>query len=277
MLSAPETKSGRLQRACLEVLSEHEDAGALPTSVRFIFYELVQSGIIEKKPAGGKVGGRRPDQDLCDALFKLREIGAVPWHWIVDETRSVHVRRFADSVATYLADTVDLARLDLWNGEPPPFIITESRSLAGVLYGLADEYLASITATNGQVGGHLRTEVAPRLVEGQRVLYLGDYDWQGGQIEDNTRAVLERLVGPLDWLRLAITAEQAVGLPVISKPDRRYKPVRYHDAVETEALGQSAIVAIVRAHLDLSLPQPLGLVQERERQQREAVASLLRA
>lgn len=277
-LSAPNTKSGMLQRACLERLRQHEADGALPTSGRFIFYELVQAGIIAKKRAatGGDAQGRRADQDMIDALYRLREIGLVPWGWIVDETRSVSVWRYADSVASYLADTVELARIDLWHGEPPPMIITESRSLAGVLDALAAQYLVPISATNGQVGGHLRVEVAPRLTAGQRVLYLGDHDWQGGQIEANTRRVLERLVGKLDWTRIAITAEQAIGLPVISKPDRRYKPIRYHDAVETEALGQAEIVRIVREHLDRLLPQPLNEVLERERDQRDAVSELLR-
>ena len=62
---------------------------------------------------------------------------------------------------------------------------------------------------------------------------------------------------------------------VIRKPDRRYKPVRYHDAVETEALGQSEIVAIVRDHLDHLLPEPIGDVLERERRERGQVARLL--
>jgi hypothetical protein len=36
-----------------------------------------------------KGSGRRADQDVCDAVMRLREIGVVPWDWIVDETRSV--------------------------------------------------------------------------------------------------------------------------------------------------------------------------------------------
>jgi hypothetical protein len=45
-LSAPETKRGWLQRACLEVLREHERDDALPTNGRFLFYELLQSGVV---------------------------------------------------------------------------------------------------------------------------------------------------------------------------------------------------------------------------------------
>lgn len=270
-LSAPTTKRGRMQRACLERLEHHRDNDALPTSARFIFYELVQAGIVSKQ----KTGARRPDQDVGEALFHLRNVGIIPWDWIVDETRSLSMWRYAGSVADYVADTVQYARIDLWAGDTPPVIITESRSLAGVLHDLASRYLVPITATNGQVGGHLHTEVAPALTAGQRVFYLGDFDWQGGQIENNTRRVLEQLVGPLDWTRLAITAEQAEGLPAIQKPDRRYKPVRYHDAVETEALGQSEIVAIVRGRLDSLLPEPIDDALEREQQQRDDVARLL--
>ncbi len=48
LLSGPDTKKGRLQRACLALLREHEADGALPTSGRFVFYELVDRGIIPK-------------------------------------------------------------------------------------------------------------------------------------------------------------------------------------------------------------------------------------
>jgi hypothetical protein len=270
-LSAPNTKCGRLQRACLELLQQHERDDALPTSNRFIFYELVQRGIISKHSDGV----RRADQDMTDALFQLRDRGVIPWDWITDETRTFSGWRYAANVAAYLADSVDSARIDLWGGERPPAIITESRSLAGVLSNLAYQYLAPISATNGQTGGHLRTGIAPRLTAGQRVLYLGDLDLCGGQIEDNTRSVLERLVGELRWERLAITQDQARGLPAISKPDRRYKPIRFHDAVETEALGQSVIVGIVRDRLDALLPEPIETVLEREEAQRREVAAML--
>jgi hypothetical protein len=276
-LSKPGTKAGMLQRACLERLHGHRDADELPTSARFIYYELIQDGIVAKKPERtDDRKGQRPDQPVIVALFELRKRGIIPWDWLVDETRTLSVWRYAASVADYLADTVSLARIDAWGGRPPPMIVTESRSLAGVLDDLARRYLVPISATNGQCGGHLRTEIAPNLCEGQTVLYLGDHDFQGGQIEANTRRVLERIVGPLDWKRLAITAGQVIGLPVISKPDNRFRPVRYHDAVETEALGQGEIVRIVREHIDGLLPEPLDVVREREGKQRQDVAELLR-
>src|SRR5215470_17089680 len=99
-LSSAHTKAGRLQRACLELLEEHERDGALPTSNRFIYYELVQRGLVEKHKPNGN-GGRRSDQDMTEAIFRLREVGLVPWEWIVDETRTFTKWRYASSVAEY--------------------------------------------------------------------------------------------------------------------------------------------------------------------------------
>ena len=73
------------------------------------------------------------------------------------------------------------------------------------------DYRCRIASTNGQVGGFLHTKVAPLLSEGDRVGYLGDLDLAGGDIEANTRRVLEELVGELDWQRLALTSKHSNG------------------------------------------------------------------
>lgn len=89
-------------------------------------------------------------------------------------------------------------------------MLVESRSLGGVLRAMTSEYLCSIAATNGQVGGFLHREVAPILQRNDRVvLYFRDFDLQGHQIEANTRRVLEHKARRrIDWNRIAITEEQ---------------------------------------------------------------------
>ena len=117
-----------------------------------------------------------------------------------------------------------------------------------------------------------------------RVLYLGDADDAGDDIEENTRRVLERATGRAfdadTWARLAITDDQAQelrrrGVPPILKTDRRYRDGNPHEAFECEALGQRAIERIVRDRLDALLPEPIEDILERERQQRAAVRRLL--
>jgi hypothetical protein len=281
-LSHFRTKAGKLQRACLALLTEHEEDGAVPTSGRFLFYELEQRGVIPKQYLDdhGRKRARQPSGDVADALTHLRQTGLIPWDWIVDETRTLTSWSYSTTVADYARDAIRYARLDLWAGEPPPLLICESRSLAGVLREVAATYLVPITATNGQVGGHLHTSVAPILTPKRRILYLGDLEpgAAGEQIEDNTRRVLEEYE-PLAWERLALTPEQVdryqLGRLAIEKLDRRYKPPKPYQAIETEALRQQVIVGIVRDRLDALLPEPLDDVQVRERLQRAAVAALL--
>jgi hypothetical protein len=175
-------------------------------------------------------------------------------------------------VYNYVNDRLPEARIDLLDGEPPPLILCESRSLAGVLERIAASYLCPIAATNGQAGGFLHTEVAPLVKGGRRVLYLGDLDYSGGHIEENTRRVLEDY-GDLDWSRLAITQEQVRDndLTMVEKEDHRFKPVKTFPAVETEALKQSPIQRILISALEGRVSEPLSVVLEREEQQRVQV------
>ncbi len=204
----PSSAAAALRAAVHQLLLEHDGDGDLPTSNRFLFYELVQRGILDKtKP---RQTGRGADQNLSDASKWLRDEGLVPWGWIVDETRSLTEWEYADSVSTFVAESVDRARIDCWANQPPPLIVCESRTFGGVLRrGLAADYLCPVTATNGQVGGFLHTNVVPILRGGERrVLYIGDLDLAGDMIEANTQRVLVREAGAREWRRIALTAGQ---------------------------------------------------------------------
>jgi hypothetical protein len=267
------SKIATIRQALRELLAEHQRDGALPTSARFLFYELVQRGIIAKHVEGKK---RRPDQDMSDALIDIRESGEIPWDWIVDETRSLNCFDGYPSIKEGLLDYLPVIHLDPWDGRPP-MILTESRSLAGVLRSLCREYRVRIASTNGQCGGFLHTVILPALKPKNQVLYLGDFDLSGNQIEENTRRVLEHKVGELDWERVALTEAQVVqyDLPRIEKRDRRYNDERPHEAVETEALSQNLIIEILRDQLEWRLPEPLERVQERAQVQRDRLEAYL--
>jgi hypothetical protein len=127
----------------------------------------------------------------------LRELGLIPWSWIDDESRTLTEWTYADSVADYVLEAVDRARIDLWAGEEPPLIIFESRASAGVFRSTAYEYLCPITATGGQCGGFIVNEIVPLLPGKRRVLYVGDCELRGpaDQIEQNTKRYIEEHTG----------------------------------------------------------------------------------
>jgi len=273
-LSPPKSKIGVLRTILLALLEEHQRDGMIPTNARFLFYELVQRRQVSKE----RTGARRPDQIVHDALTDLREDGRVPWRWITDETRSLDDYTGHQTIKQGVLATLPHINLDPWR-DRSPMILTESRSLAGVLRRIVIEYCARIASTNGQCGGFLRTDVAPALRSGDRVLYLGDLDLSGDMIEENTRRVLEREIGGvLRWERLALTHKQITeyNLPVIIKRDRRYKDGRPHEAVETEAISQRVLIELLRDRLDALLPEPLDRVLEREERQRKRLAALLK-
>jgi hypothetical protein len=190
------SKISRIRDALIQLLREHERDDTLPTSGRFLFYELIGRGVISKE----RDGSRRPDQIVTDALTQLREDGSIPWDWIVDETRTLEDYSGATSIKQALLDYLPAARLDPWEGETP-LVLTESRSLAGVLRPVAWNYRVQIASTNGQCGGFLHTKIGPLLADAEtaRVLYLGDFDLAGNQIEANTRRVLEEESGQ-NWI-----------------------------------------------------------------------------
>lgn len=70
-LSRAHTAAGQLQRHLLRLLRVHERDDMLPTSARFLWYELETEGVVSKV----RTGARRTDQNTHDALTHLREAG----------------------------------------------------------------------------------------------------------------------------------------------------------------------------------------------------------
>jgi hypothetical protein len=283
-LSAPETKAGRLQRACLELLKQHERDDTLPTNGRFLFYELEQRGVVPKHSDGK----RQPRQDITDALTYLRDHGIIPWSWIDDPTRTLDAWLFASSVYEYASEAVERARIDLWNGENPPLYLFESRAAWAVCRDLFSEYLVPNAPCGGQCRGFLVNEIAPLLeTNNRRVRYIGDYELRGpaDQIEAHTKKVLEEHAGRTftseTWTKIALTDAQVRARPrlrelEITKHDKRYKPPKAYQAVECEALSQKVLLDIIRKDLNKLLPEPLEDVRVREEGQRENLRAALR-
>jgi len=297
-LSPPNTKKGRLQRVLLALHAEHRAQGMLPTTGRFLFYELEQRGDATKpSPDDQRPNKRRQEgwppgeQDVIDALRDLRERGIVPWDDIADETRRLDVWQHGPSIAAGLLGRLGVTRINPWGAEPPPLILCESRAVQSVLRALAARYVCPITGTAGQVNGFVRTRVAPALAADpadapvRLVLYVGDLDDQGLQIEANTRRVQERATGRTwgdRWRRLALTPDQVRerGMAPIWKTDGRRRrknepPPPPRRAYEVEALGQRALLDLVDAALAALLPEPLARVLEREARQRARLRPIL--
>jgi hypothetical protein len=279
------TKAARMRQVVHETLLEQADGlgpDDLRTNGRFVFYELEQRGDARKpspddpRPNRRRSHGWPPGaQDITDALTWLRENGHVPWTWITDETRTLTEWNYGETVRDYMLDALDHARINPWDVELPPLVLCESAATAAVLRPAVSAYLCPIVGIRGQAAGLLRTEIAQALSSGDRcVLYLGDLDRSGKDIEDNASCVLERAIArKLNWTRLAMTEQQAAAIEPIWKVDGRDGAGDW--AWEVESLGRVGLIALLRAELDRLLPEPLHRVHERENEQRELIRRAL--
>jgi hypothetical protein len=227
---------------------------------------------------------------MSEALTDLSEAGLIPWDWVDDETRDIEQPGYAATIADHARALLPITRIDLWDGLPPPLVITESRASKGVLSRLAYEYLFPLTSVGGMARRHIINEIAPLFAgdENQHrvAFYVGDAEIGGpaDQIESHVRRTIEEATGRnffhLTWQRIALTEEQVrehdLERLVIEKTDRRYRGGKKYHAVEVEALGQGVLVGLVRRVIVRMLPQPIETVLAREEQERRKVEALLR-
>lgn len=194
---------------------------AQPASVRHVYYRAVASGLIEKSNAGY--------QKVQRQLLLLRREGRLPYDWIEDNARRAHYPLVEFSPESALRYSARSYRRDPWQdpGSPKVEIWCESESIAGVLMPLKDRYAVPIFPIKGQSSETFAYEAA-RSYTGENVivLYAGDYDPDGLQIDAHLEGKLRRFADPaveIDFRRLAITTEQARALQSLgSRPKRRY-------------------------------------------------------
>lgn len=284
MAALSATKKDRVEDLVMDHYRRHlADPDGLPTTGRFLFYECEQEGNAAKpSPTDTRPNRRRSigwppgSQDITDGLTRLRTAGLIPWDHIADTERSLLIWQHAPTVLDYVLERLDHATINPWGDEPPPLVLTESNGMAQVLRRVASQHCCPIGGTKGMTRGWLLTKVVPLLEQtGSRtVLYLGDLDKPGLDIERNSRRVIEAALGEdLDWTRIGILPDQTTGMTPIDKFDGRTKVIS--PGYEVEALGQAAVVALVRDALTSLLPEPLTSVHEREEAERQELRERL--
>ena len=87
-------RAAKIREALIVLIEEHRAQGTIPTSHRFLFYELVVRAIIAKHGDNSV----RMDSVTDKELTYLRERGIIEWDEIVDETRSLEYNNAFASV-----------------------------------------------------------------------------------------------------------------------------------------------------------------------------------
>jgi hypothetical protein len=184
-----------------------------PATVRGVCYRLFTRGLIENMSKG-------ETQKVSRALVHAREVGAVPWRWVVDENREPErISQWTDPTE-YGEAILRSYRKDFWQHQPERVEVwSEKGTVRGVLAPVLDEFAITFAVKHGFDSATAVNQVAEATAQSDRpliVLYCGDWDPSGlfmSEIDLPRR--LDRYGAKVDLRRIALTGDDVRdrGLP----------------------------------------------------------------
>ena len=100
---------------------------AQPITGRGVGYKLFAAGLIPSM-------ARSEMQRVYRLLKEARELGHIPWEWIVDETRAIERRQTWADPAAYARCVARSYRRDFWDQQPRRvMVVSEKGTVRGVL------------------------------------------------------------------------------------------------------------------------------------------------
>jgi hypothetical protein len=172
---------------------------------------------------------------LIRAVYRLlkeaREEGAIPWEWIVDETRSAERVATWEDPEAYSRSVAKGYRRDFWNHQPVRVEVwSEKGTVRGVLQPVLSEYQVTFRALHGFNSATQVWDIAQDY-DGRELIaiYVGDYDPSGMNMSEHDlpKRLQEYDGDHVEVRRIALTPEQTRGLPSFpaaeKEKDTRYK------------------------------------------------------
>lgn len=263
--------------ALFEIVRENQ-----PTGIRFTYYTAAAAGLVPKTD-NGYVKVQR-------AIKAMRDSGRMPWSWIVDTTRWMRKPTSYGSVDEAMRQMSASYRLDLWRGSNVAVEVwCESESVAGVLGPITEKWDVPLYPIKGQTSDSFAYGAAQQYRRDPRnilIIYVGDHDPAGYEIETNLQVKLARHSGrdDIEFTRMACTAEDVTELNLTGSPPKKSTWVDARTgekvpwtgpAVEVEAITPP----MLRAWLDLWIstqvdPEARRLHEVAERNQRHGLEAL---
>jgi hypothetical protein len=227
-----------------------------PQTVRGLFYQLVSQGVIEKTEAEYKGTVVR----LC---VGLRKAGALPYHWLSDNTRWIRKPRTDAGMQAALQRTADCYRRDLW-AEQGAYVEVwcEKDALAGVLFEDTSAYDVPLMVSRGfasvtylyNVGQQIAAAAKPAFI-----YYFGDHDPSGVQIPVHVERGLREHAPHADihFERVAVTPEQIEYFNLPTRPTKRGSHSRGFegDSVDLDAIPARTLRRLVRGCIEQHINQ----------------------
>ena len=269
-----------LDAALMEIVEQFN-----PVTVRQVFYQAVNQGLVPKSETKGyRVVQRR--------LVVLRESGVIPYGYVVDGTRYVHGHRRYNDLDEFTSYAAGLYRKDYWADSVVNVEVwLEKDALKGVLRPtVVDECGLGLHVTRGFASITYLQEAADEIARDGRPTYvyvLTDFDPSGVSIAEKVKEELIRRApfSDLTVERLAVNREQIERWNLPTRPtktsDTRASKFRRRygtDSVELDAIPPDELRRLVRSAIESHM-DPWNLKQLRlaERSERETLRTMFKA
>jgi hypothetical protein len=253
-----------------------------PVTVRQVFYQAVNRGLVPKDEAKGyRVVQRR--------LVALRESGVIPYGHIVDGTRYVHGYQRYNDLKEFTAYAAGLYRKDYWaNSEVNVEVWLEKDALKGVLMpAVVHECGLGLHVTRGFASVTYLQEAAEDIERDGRPTYvyvLTDFDPSGVVIAEKVEEELMKRAPFSDIIveRLAVDRAQIERWNLPTRPTKstdtrasKFRRVHGTDSVELDAIPPDLLRELVKNAIDSHMePWRLKQFQMVEEEERETLKQL---
>ena len=269
----PQAATRRIIEAAQEIIEAARAAGFRYT-LRGVYYRLVARNLIpNSKPSYKR---------LTYVLKRARWEEIIAPDALDDVSRPLAVRPAWDSPAHALRSVAHSFRRDWWRDSPAPVEIwAEKAAVAAVLQPVAREYGVPFLACRGFLSLPAIVSAAARYPDRVlTLLYVGDFDPSGLQMDRDIVSRMERRGVDLTFRRLALTMEQveAHRLPpnLLKDKDSRAANWPHKGSWELDALEPIVLSGLVRKAVDRLKPPDLAERQHRDTMDRANLHDLAR-
>jgi hypothetical protein len=249
-----------------------------PMTVRQVFYQATVRGIIEKS----EPGYIKVQTDLT----LMRRAGALPYGWLVDNTRLQRKPRTFNGVEEALLNTAKFYRKDLWvDADAYVEIWLEKDALSGVIYPISSMYDVPLMVARGYASLsflHSAAEYINGLVVPTYIYHLGDHDPSGVNAGEKIEGTLMEMAPDAEiyFERIAVTPRQIIEWNLPSRPtktsDTRAARFDSDFSVELDAIEPARLREIVRLAIEEHLPRDqFEVLKAAEESEREIITRLV--
>lgn len=252
-------------------------AAIRPATVRQAYYQATVAGLVEKTEAGYA--------KVQTDLVLLRRDGALPYHWLADNTRWQRKPSTFRSIEDALNETAALYRKSLWtDAENYVEVWLEKDALSGVIYPITEAFDVPLMVSRGYASLSFLNSAADYIASIDRptfIYHLGDFDPSGVDAGRKIEATLREMApaAEIHFERLAVTLDQIRDWRLPTRPtkttDTRAKGFG-EISVELDAIPPQKLRALVQIAIEEHLPRDqYEVLKAAEQSERELLTQMV--